>query len=63
MTGRINRDYFSSQRYRACQRTCLLSLFHHRRGGAYAEYTLRRNVERPVAKNLCCQRVLKNMSI
>ena len=55
-------DHFASTDYRAAaQRKLPPFLFHYIDGGAYAEYTLRRNVEDLSAIALR-QRVLKNMS-
>ncbi len=45
----------------AAQRTLPPFLFHYIDGGAYAEYTLRRNVE-DLSQVALRQRVLKNMS-
>jgi hypothetical protein len=54
-------DHFRRQRLPRCRPAPAPFLFHYIDGGAYAEYTLRRNVE-DLGQVALRQRVLKNMS-
>lgn len=62
LAGRTTHDYFSSQRLsRRSPAHSAPFLFHYIDGGAYAEHTLRRNVE-DLSEVALRQRVLKNMA-